>query len=350
MANIPSGGARPLNVVVRRRSPAARRAYLHAGLPGRPAAAARVPGLPPTPAEDLRFRGGRTIADLTFTSFYVGGSGAWDPGDVANIDGALAAAMTYQKLNNVMMQYFNNRPITSTPRPSRVLPGAAAAKVSQGDVEAMVRAARAGGLLDGFDLASTLFNFMLPRGTVLTDNPAPAGGAGHGQALARSSDSVDPVVPHEDEADSLHGLGGYHGSVHAGADTLYYAVGVYSETRLDGTANGIPVFDRPWKNVVATFYHELNEARTDPDVEDAVRAGNDPSAERFLGWVSDRGEECGDFPVDEANPLTLVFQEVIVPGASAVPVQFQYSNAVHGPEGPIDAPHPLSPARHHAHA
>jgi hypothetical protein len=27
------------------------------------------------------------------------------------------------------------------------------------------------------------------------------------------------------------------------------------------------VFDQPWKNVLATFYHELNEARTDPDVD-----------------------------------------------------------------------------------
>lgn len=28
--------------------------------------------------------------------------------------------------------------------------------------------------------------------------------------------------------------------------------------RVEGTT-------KPWKNVVATFYHELNEARTDPD-------------------------------------------------------------------------------------
>ena len=78
----------------------------------------------------------------------------------------------------------------------------------------------------------------------------------------------------------------------------------------DGTSNGIPVFDQPWKNIVATFYHELNEARTDPDVEDAIKAGNDPDGANFLGWVSQQGEECGDFPVFEANPLTLVFKEV----------------------------------------
>jgi hypothetical protein len=42
--------------------------------------------------------------------------------------------------------------------------------------------------------------------------------------------------------------------------------------------NGIPVFDQPWKKVVATFYQELNEARTDADVEDPIRAGNNPRA------------------------------------------------------------------------
>ena len=115
---------------------------------------------------------------------------------------------------------------------------------------------------------------------------------------------------------------------------IYYAVGVYSETRDDGTANGIPVFDQPWKNVVATFYHELNEARTDPDVEEANKANNDS----LVGWTSNQGEECGDFPVFEAGDsgdLRKVFQEVALTDRSrTVPIQFQYSNAVHGPEGP----------------
>jgi hypothetical protein len=126
---------------------------------------------------------------------------------------------------------------------------------------------------------------------------------------------------------------------------VYYAVGVYSEQLANGTTNGIPVFDQAWKNVVATFYHELNEARTDPDVEDAIRAGNDPNAVKFLGWTSQQGEECGDFPVFEANPLTEVFQEVsVTDGSRTVPVQFQYSDAVHGPEGPVGKPEVLSRA------
>ena len=51
----------------------------------------------------------------------------------------------------------------------------------------------------------------------------------------------------------------------------------------------------------------LNEVRTDPDVEDAIRARDDPNAIQFLGWTSQQGEECGDFPVLEANPLSPMF-------------------------------------------
>jgi hypothetical protein len=106
-----------------------------------------------------------------------------------------------------------------------------------------------------------------------------------------------------------------------------------------GRENGIAVFDAPWKDVVATFYHELNEARTDPDVDDAINSGK---VDGIIGWTSDAGEECGDFPVFEAgqqNDLGLVFQEVHVASGGNVPAQFQYSNAVHGPEGPISSPH-----------
>src|SRR5207302_8571079 len=72
----------------------------------------------------------------------------------------------------------------------------------------------------------------------------------------------------------------FHGSVHPpDGTTVYYAVGVFSEVLPDGRTNGIVAFNAPWKNVVATFYHELNEARTDADVEDAIRAGNDRSEE-----------------------------------------------------------------------
>ena len=336
---------RPLNVHVAPGSPAETAFRAVAGLPG-----AIAPGIKPTPQHDLHFHGGKTIPNLKFKNFYVGTNASWQADDIQSIDQALGAAMSDQDLNNVMAQYFS-QPITTTALPSEVLPGAPPAVVSQADVENMVRDLYTNGKLAAFDLGATVFNFLLPSGTVLNTDTTPAGQpATQLQAQARRR----PAIP-QDEDDSLNGLGGYHGSVHisssnGGHDTVYYAVGVYSEKLSDGTTNGIPVWPDPWKNVVATFYHELNEARTDADVEDAIAAGNDPNAVKFLGWTSTQGEECGDFPVAEANPLTQVFQEVpLTNGTGTAPVQFQYSNAVHGPEGPIPEPHQPSPPVPHKH-
>ena len=335
---------RPLNVYVRRGSSAEKAFRSRAGLV-RPAEI--VPGIAPSPQHDLKFRGGKTIADLRFMNFYVGAD-AWDPGDSDQIDRTLAAAMSDRNLNNVMAQYFTG-PITSTFAGSQRLPGPAPQAISQGDIEQLVTTLYGQGKLTGQQLGSTLFNFLLPPGTVLNTDATVTGAAPQLTAAVKAHKLPSPpriIIP-QDEDDSLHGLGGYHGSVHvSGSDTVYYAVGVYSQQEADGTVNGIPVFDQPWKNVVATFYHELNEARTDADVEDAIRAGNDPSAEKFLGWISDQGEECGDYPVTEAGgDLTEVFQEVpLADGSGTVPVQFQYSDAVHGPEGPTSRPEP-SPAQ-----
>jgi hypothetical protein len=335
---------RPMNVYVRRGSHAEKHFRKRAGSPSPKAIA---PGIPPTPDHDLKFQGGKTIQDLRFMNFYIGGD-AWDTGDIANIDKALSRAMSDQDLNNVMAQYFPG-PVTTTFDGSQTLPGSPPAVMSQGDVEQLVTTFFSGGKLTGHDLATTLFNFMLPPGTVLNTDTATTGAGQHvvsgvkREATAVKSGAVVPkALALKDEADSLNGLGGYHGSVHvSGTDIAYYAVGVYSQTEANGTVNGIPVFDQPWKNVVATFYHELNEARTDADVEDAIRAGNSPNANSFLGWVSDQGEEIGDFPVSEAGGnLTEVFQEVeLTDKSGTVPIQFMYSDAVHGPEGPIAQAH-----------
>jgi hypothetical protein len=330
---------RPFNVYVRRGSKA-EKAFRRRAKSAVPTAIA--PGLPPSPAHDLKYQGGKTIQNLRFMNFYVGGD-AWDPGDIAKINQALGAAMSDQDLNNVMVQYFAGA-ITTTFDGSQTLPGSAPQVISQGDVEQMVTTFFKAGTFAGHDLTSTVFNFMLPPGTVLNTDTTTTGGAQHVTAAVKKQVvSRNALVP-KDEADSLNGLGGYHGSVHvSGTDIVYYAIGVYSETEANGTVNGIPVFDQSWKNVVGTFYHELNEARTDADVEDAIRAGNDPNANSFLGWVSDQGEECGDFPVSEAGgDLTAVFQEVeLTDNSGTVPVQFMYSDAVHGPEGPI--PNPNAP-------
>jgi hypothetical protein len=335
---------RPMNVAVARGSKAEKHFLAMAALPGVKAkasakagvhAGAIAPGFPATPGHNLINHGGKTIQNLVYTNFYVGGTASWKKDDIDKIDQSLAAAMSDSALNNVMMQYFNNKAITTTFKSSHILPGTKPAEFSQGDVEKLLKSLFQQGALAGFDFASSVFNFLLPSGTVLTTDTTP-------------SAAVTPVgnaaaIPVETEESSLEGLGGYHGSIHVGKITIYYAIGVFSETRPDGTDNGIVFFDKPWKNIVGTFYHELNEARTDPDVEDAIRAGNSPKATKFLGWVSKQGEECGDFPITEAGPnLNLVMKEVnLANGGGTVPVQFQYSNAVKGPEGPIPSPHGL---------
>jgi hypothetical protein len=143
-----------------------------------------------------------------------------------------------------------------------------------------------------------------------------------------ASSGVGTITDDDDKLTSLQGLGGYHGS-HKFDDgtTAYFAVSVYS----DGD-NGIPAFADPWKSVVATLYHELSEARTDPDVEEVNRTGNS----NLLGWYGDaRGAgEIGDIPMNEAGgDLSKVFVEVPVKGGTA-PVQLMWSNAVHGPAEP----------------
>jgi len=344
---------RPLNVSFRRGSKAEKIYRDRAGLPQAespaPETEARAPGLPSTPSHDLVYHGGRTIANLHFRNFYVGAD-AWPAADMSNIDNALAAAMSDAHLNNVMDQYFPAN-ISSTFDGSKALSGPPPSTISQTDIENLVSSAAGSGEFSGADLASTVFNFMLSPGTVLNDNTT-SSSVSSDQEDDKENGRKNRMIPDDEEADSLHGLGGYHGSIHLSGQTIYYAVGVYSEVQADGTENGIVVFDQPWKNVVATFYHELNEARTDPDVEDAIRAGNQPGAIKFLGWTSKQGEECGDFPVFESgNNLALVFQEVeLSSGAGTVPVQFQYSNHVHGPEGPVNVPDPKAHHKFRQHA
>ena len=269
-------------------------------------------GFPPTPQFDLVYQGGETLRDLVFTSIYLGGDAAWAPSDRANIDTALAAALADEHLNNVLMQYFGNQPITATFKPSLVLPGRAAHHYSQQTIEHLVATLAGNGALAGYDLTGTVFNFMLPKGVTLSAGP----------------DS------------SENGLGGFHGEVQTPQGKVLYAVGVYSMHRPGKSDNGIVAFDESWKNVVATFYHELTEVRSDADVNGTP------------GWISppipefgNASQEIGDIPMDEAGAnLSLVMKEVpltapLADGTSTVPIQLMYSNFVHGPEGPIPAPH-----------
>ncbi|HZU40568.1 MAG TPA: hypothetical protein VE992_05935 [Solirubrobacteraceae bacterium] len=270
-----------------------------------------APGFQPDSRFDLSFFSGRTIVAGTVVPVYVGGNGtsgdaaAWPQSDIQAIDGALAQAFRDPDLESVIAQYLPAG--TSLAVAASQSLTHQAASLQQSDVEAMVQSAFPAGSLSG-QPASTLFCLMLSPGTRLFA---------------------------ADGSDSYNGLGGYHGSVSDGTTTVYYAVGVYSET-LDGVTNGIAAFDQPWKNVVATFYHEINEWRTDPDVERAQGA----SVSGILGWYSQQYGEIGDIPITEAGPdLSEVFVEVpLTGGGGTVPVQLMYSNFDHGPARVTSAP------------
>jgi hypothetical protein len=290
----------PLSVVLRPGSEA-ESAYRSAVL---------APGFGPEPSLDLRYFGGRTFSHLRYSMVYLG---SWDAGEREQLDHALAAAMRDRGLNNVIAQYFPRAEVTTTFAGSLVHPGDVPARVFRDTVETLVAS---------LDIGPSLVCVVLPRGAVLVDGNSDGSGA-------READ---------EQVDSKHGLGGYHGSITTNGSERYYAVSVYS----DGD-NGIVAFDQPWKNVCATLYHELQESRTDPDVEDAIRMGSKPGSDRLLGWYSPRGGEIGDIPMSEAGAdLSGVMKEVpLTSGRGTVPIQLMWSNAVGGPEGPITAPHPL---------
>jgi len=276
-----------------------------------------------TGVHDLRYHGGKTIPDLGYRTYYVGGDGSWDANEVRHIDTALAAAMTDPGLNGILQQYFDV-PVSATFVGSTILTGPRPRLVTQSSIEREVQRLHAEGALATLDLARTVLAFVLPSGTILGDDYAPQ--------LAAAGERPGGT-PFEDDTTSLAGLGGYHGSVRLAAGnprSVYYAVGVYSEIR-GGRENGIPVFAESWKNVVATLYHQLCEVRTDPDVEAVLRGELPPTA---LGWVSDSGLECGDFPVFEGGgELRRVFVEIDVDRV-VVPVQLQYSNREHAAARP----------------
>jgi len=198
------------------------------------------------------------------------------------------------------------------------------------------------GFLKSFDLQNTVFNLLLPAGSVLTVDDR-ASIFVNEEVTNSVPGQSSSAVPAFEDGDSRTGLAGYHGSVAtASNDRVYYTVSVYSEHGANGTTNGIPVFREPWKNVVATLYHQLIESRTNPDVEEAMRRASDKNAKQYLGWVSDSGLELGDSPIRANLPLSSVFREVpLANGSGVVPVQLPWSNAARGPEGPIPQPHPL---------
>lgn len=309
--------AMPMRIQARAGSRAEARYFQRSSLPGRawPAPKVIAPGISPAPLDDLMFHGGRVVPQMEFQNVYLGGLASWQASDMHSIDTAIDRAMRNKRLNNVMAQYFPGAKPECSMRASFVLDQARPAQLDEPAVQAQAIALFDAGLIKASALDSCLFNLVLPSGTVLK----------------------------LDDSSSLAGLGGYHGSVHFRRGgkriTLYYSASVFSEFRPNGRENGIVVFDKSWKNVVGTLYHEINEFRTDADVNDAIQQGSND----FLGWTSRAGHEVGDQPIFKAGAagdLRLVFKEVSdAPRKIRLPVQFMYSNAVHGAEGPISQPH-----------
>ena len=303
----------PMRIQARPGSLAEQRYYLKSSLPGLawPSPKAIAPGIDPSPLDDLIFHGGKVVPQMEFQNIYVSAGTDWVESDIVNIDSAITRAMRDKRFNNVMLQYFPGAAVSCDPRAS-IVAGVKPRSMDEPDVQSMVVAMYDDKKVARSNLGSTIFNLVLPPGTVLK--------------LGSSN--------------SLNGLGGYHGSVHvqrAGKTvTRYYSASVFSQMLANGRENGIVAFDRPWKNVVGTLVHEINEFRTDADVNDAIQKNSND----FLGWTSRKGHECGDQPIFVAAELNLVFKQIkAVGGTSRVPVQFMYSNAVHGAEGPIAAPH-----------
>ena len=85
----------PMKVQVRAHSRSGHYYKKNAGLPGHnlPQPSAIAPGINPAPLHDLIFHGGKTVPQMQYKNYYVGGTASWDASDIASIDTALAAAM-----------------------------------------------------------------------------------------------------------------------------------------------------------------------------------------------------------------------------------------------------------------
>jgi hypothetical protein len=269
-------------------------------------------------ADDLVRRGGRIIPQSQFRNIYLGDDDLWH-GDREVIDASIEAALQDRRLENVMRQYFD-KPISCERGPSILLTTWKPQPIfTTGDTEALILDLFDKGTIKDDGLPDTLFNIVLPRGVVLTDDDQ------------QSVNDLNAL----NKASSLFGLGGFHGSVnHKSKKRIYYSVNVFSERDKDGRRNGILAFPKSWQNVVATLYHEINEFRTDPDVAEANR--NLAHASEILGWLSTNREEIGDHPMS-SKPLGEVMREILLTnGQAKVPVQLMYSNAIHDAQGPVE--------------
>ena len=194
--------------------------YRDFGLPGRkwPMLKAIAPGVSPAPLDELIFHGGKLVPKMEFQNVYLGGEVSWKESDVTAIDMTIDLAMRDRRLNNVLSQYFHNVAIDCSMREPFMLDEAKPASLSEPDVQDKVMSLYDSNLIEKPALDSCIFNLLLPPGTVLK----------------------------LDNATSLTGLGGYHGSMHIQRNgkriTLCYSANVHSNTGANGRGNAIVVF------------------------------------------------------------------------------------------------------------
>src|SRR5258708_38105413 len=103
------GRQRPMNVYVRRGSSAEKAFRKRAGSLSPKAIA---PGIAPTPEHDLKYQGGKTIQDLRFMSFYIGGA-VWGTGDIATNHKTPSQAKADPDPTNIGEEYFPGPPTSA---------------------------------------------------------------------------------------------------------------------------------------------------------------------------------------------------------------------------------------------
>lgn len=250
----------------------------------------------------------------------------------AKIDVAIAAAVLDADLNKILSQYLFEKPVIATPLPSEVLANDARGlspnvPFNESDIRRIVNSLARDGSLDGLDLEITALNIVLPRGMTLEIIGIDGAECPVGTILMQG-------VP-DDSPNYSTGTAGYHGTVpivlKGQKVEVLYSVVVWS----DGSI-GIPVPGwEGWENIAATLYHELQEIRTNPYVDCAVRTGE----VKYVGWNSEpiEGPDGHDFREIADLPLLIhhdaqheAFMRVSVMAADgtmmAVPIQRLWCN------------------------
>ena len=236
--------------------------------------------------------------------------------------------MSDSGLQSVIQQYYNPA-ISSRMLPSVVLPDRVPATIYKDQVEALAARIYGGGALGDADPGRTLVNIMLPRGVVLVDGFSPGFRPSAGTETEHERRLRAVVKVDEEDADSRHGLGGYHGSTNVAGTAVYYAVGVYSE---DG--NGIPVFDQPWKNVGGDVLPRAQRGQDRPG-----RGRRHPDRRQLQARLVLRQGRRGrrhPGPGGRDQPRPGLPEVELADGSGAVPVQLMWSNKDDAPARHID--------------